>query len=155
MTDGPKCPECGAQLREGVTCEDYFYQMLFWENEFPENGEVHHLAVLCYHLQHPSRYSPEGLRYALGLLADFVERGRDPQEVRRRSRDSVDSGSRSWKITGRPGAQGAYPRPVRWKMTAADVVAGGAEQYRASVRAWARATLAAARAVEEPRAGPV
>ena len=53
MSDLERCPECGAVLHDGETCEAYFHQMLFWEAENPANGEVHHLAVLCYHLQHP------------------------------------------------------------------------------------------------------
>ncbi len=111
--------------------------MLFWENEHPPLGEVHHLAVLCYHLQHPSLYAPEGLEYAKDLLVDFLECGLSPQEVRRRSRDQVDSGKRSWKVKSRGNARGAYPHPVRWSLTAADVTAGGASQYVDRVRQWA------------------
>ena len=69
------CPACGANLPGGLTCEDCFHQMLFWENEESLLGEVHHLMVLCYHLQHPHLYSQEGLANAAGLLIDFVERG--------------------------------------------------------------------------------
>jgi hypothetical protein len=138
MSDTQLCPDCGAFWSEGVTCTDHFHHMLFWEAEFPLLGEVHHLMVLCYHLQHPALYSPEGLRFSRGLLEDFVARGISPAEIRQRDRDKVDSGKRNFKITGRPGAQGIYPQPVHWTMTAADVVAGGAEQYIDNVRAWAR-----------------
>jgi len=61
--------------------------MLYWENEVLANGEVHHLLVLCYHLQHPRLYSPAGLGYAIQLLRDFLVGGLSPQEVRRESRD--------------------------------------------------------------------
>jgi hypothetical protein len=111
--------------------------MLFWENEDPARGEVHHLMVLCYHLQHPSLYSAEGLRYARQLLADFVAGGLSPEEARRRNREAVDSGQRDWSITARPGDRGAYERPIVWAMTAGDVVAGGAEDYCKNVREWA------------------
>jgi hypothetical protein len=131
------CSECGARLAPGAACEEYFHQMLFWENEHSENGEVHHLAVLCYYLQHPSRYSPEGLAYASQLLAEFVENGAQPQDVRRERRDQVASGRRDWKVTARPGAVGAYAHAPRWTLTAADVIAAGSEHYRDSVRAWA------------------
>jgi hypothetical protein len=136
------CPECGAALEAGLTCQDHFHQMLFWEAENPENGEVHHLAVLCYHLQHPSLYSPEGLQEGMDLLVEFLERGSSPQEVRRTRRARVDSGRRSWKIRGAPGAQGAYDPPIRWTMTAADVVAAGEPNYRQSVQVWAESILA-------------
>ena len=143
------CPECGAPWPPGQACPDAFSQMLAWENEDPRNGAVHHLMVLCYHLQHPSLYSPDGLRYALGLLVDFTERGLSTEEVRRRSRTQVDSGRRAWKVTARPGEAGAYRRQPAWSMTAADILAGGMEQYLASVERWSRAVLADLRAAGE------
>ena len=135
-----KCLECGAAWEAGQTCEDRFHQMLFWEAENPAYGaEVHHLMVVCYHLQHPSLYSPAGLNEARRLLGEFVERGASPVEVRQRNRARVDSSRRDWKITGTATSHGAYGRPMPWPMTAADVVAGGAESYCDNVRAWARA----------------
>jgi hypothetical protein len=112
--------------------------MLFWESEHPGYGEVHHLMVLCYHLQHPSLYSPEGLKLGRHLLEEFVERGARPEDVRRRERGRVDSSRRAWKIKGTPAARGAYDPPMRWAMTAADVTAVGVEKYPDSARAWAR-----------------
>ena len=132
------CPECGANHIGDRTCQDDFHQMLFWENEEPARGTVHHLMVLCYHLQHPSLYSREGLAYARTLLADFVERGVSSQEARRRNQEAVNSGQRDWSITARPGNKGGYEQPVGWGMTAADVVAGGADQYVENVQRWAR-----------------
>src|SRR5688500_17798962 len=91
------CPECGA-LQDEQTCEQRFHSAtggLYWESEDPALGVVHHLMVLCYHLQHPSLYSPEGLRFGRQLLADFVEGGVSPQEVRGRERDRLDSGKRT------------------------------------------------------------
>lgn len=115
--------------------------MLYWENEEPARGEVHHLMVLCYHLQHPSLYSTEGLAVSRRLLADFVERGLNPAEVRLKHRNAVDSGQREWSITARSGNQGTYEKPITWTMTAADVVAGGADAYLFNVRGWAEATF--------------
>jgi hypothetical protein len=135
--DTQQCPDCGAVLPVGETCEQAFHQMLFWEAEDPPRGEVHHLMVLCYHLQHPGLYSPDGLREAIRLLAAFVEDGLNPQDVRRANRSLVDSGKRTWKIKGSPGSRGSYPNPVRWTMTAWDVVGGGPENYIENVRRWA------------------
>jgi hypothetical protein len=137
------CPDCGAMLRGHETCETHFHQMLFWESEFPDLGVVHHLMVLCYYLQHPRLYSPEGLNNALGLLVAFVERGASPAEVRESNGKIVDSGKRDWKVTARPDSFGVYAYPVQWPMTAADVTARGAEQYIDSVREWAAAALQA------------
>lgn len=141
MGDQPTCPDCNAFLSDHLTCQDHFHQLLFWENEVPEYGEVHHLTVLCYHLQHPSLYSPEGLQYARKLLADFLVRGLSPAEVRRQEKDHVDSGKRQIKFTSRPGSHGAYPILVHWTMTIGNVVAAGKDNYLASVRAWADSIL--------------
>lgn len=140
MTAQP-CPACGAALNPGTTCDAYFHQMLYWEAENPANWDVHHLTVLCYHLQHPHLYSREGLVESLRLLVAFVDEGVSPAEMRRRSRDRVDSGKRSWNITATTASVGAYQQPVAWTMTAADVVAAGETNYTASVRAWAWAIL--------------
>jgi hypothetical protein len=133
------CPECGAAWDAGQTCETYFHQMLFWEAEEPAYGaEVHHLMVLCYYLQHPSLYTPDGLNGARRLLVEFVERGTSPVEVRQRNRDRVDSGKRNWKIKATATLHGSYDQPMAWSLTVADVVAGGSDKYCANVRAWAK-----------------
>jgi hypothetical protein len=150
-TETQVCPECGAALEGGKTCQDDFHQMLFWEAERPEIGVVHHLMVLCYHLQHPSLYSPEGVETGKGLLVDFVVKGRSTVEVRQQNRAKVASGNRTWKITARPGLHGAYAHPVAWTMTAADVVAGGIDHYVDNVRMWAQSMYEALRAAGEIR----
>jgi hypothetical protein len=143
-TDTPaRCPDCGACWPEGATCQDRFHQMLAWEFENPPLGEVHHLMVLSYYLQHAGLYSPAGLAGAKGVLVDFLVSGVTPERVRQRDRAAVDSETRKYKITGTPAAQGAYSRPIQWPMTAAEVIGGGVESYRENVRAWARSILGA------------
>lgn len=132
------CPECGARWYDGKTCQDSFYQMLFWENEYPRYEEVHHLMVLCYHLQHPSLYSPEGLRAAIDLLDDFLGRGLTPQEVRKQRHASVDSHTRTWKIKGSPTSHGVYSSPIQWTIKAPQVIESGSDTYCDSIRAWAQ-----------------
>lgn len=143
------CSECGAALTAGTagsTCQDAFGQMLAWEYEDMEHrGQVHHLMVLCYHLQHPSLYAPDGLHSAQRLLLEFVEGGVTPQEVRQRDREKVDSGKRDWKIKARPGMVASYRNPIRWTMTSADVIARGPDAYITSVQEWARSVIAAMR----------
>jgi hypothetical protein len=133
----PVCPECGATLAPGQACRDYFDMMLFWENENP-SFDVHHLMVLSYYLQHPTLYSPEGLRQAVHLLGEFLEWGVTPEQVRKRERTRRDSGRKKWKIKGSPASFGSYPNPVHWQMTAVDVTAGGVEHYIEKVREWAK-----------------
>ncbi|MBA3868817.1 MAG: hypothetical protein H0X30_06660 [Anaerolineae bacterium] len=132
------CPECGATLPDGVTCETEFHQMLFWEGENPANWAVHHLTVLCYHLQHPHLYSSDGLAGGLQLLTTFVRDGISPAEVRRTSRDKVNSKNRNWKITARPDSKGAYAHPPTWTIRTVDVVVRGSDRYCDSVREWAQ-----------------
>lgn len=115
--------------------------MLYWENEDPANLAVHHLTVLCYHLQHPSLYSPEGLTVAKRLLVDFLERGLSPLEVRRLAGPAVDSGRRRFKIAATAARHGAYRRPVVWSMTVANVIEGGAGRCCENVRTWSRSIL--------------
>ncbi|MCC7446538.1 MAG: hypothetical protein IT324_03930 [Anaerolineae bacterium] len=141
-----RCPACGTAWTDGVTCQDYFYQMDYWELENAALYAVHHLMVLCYHLQHPHLYSREGLQFSTQLLVDFVERGVTPQNVRQQRRDALDSGKRTFKITARPDSVGVYPNPVHWTMTAADVVAGGADHYVDNVKAWAQSVFDALKA---------
>ncbi len=142
----PHCPECGADWTEGKTCTEAFHQMLFWEAEDPSLGAVHHLTVLCYHLQHPSLYSSETLNGAKQLLVDFMERGISPKTVRQRDRTKLDSSNRSWKIKGTSASHGAYLYPICWIMTASAVIAGGMENYCENVEAWAQSILRSLRA---------
>lgn len=133
------CPVCGAVWPGGADCREGFHQMLYWEAERPELGAMHHLMVLCYHLQHPALYSPDGLEEAKRLLIAFVREGASPAVVRRAAARAVDSGRRGHPITARPGAEGRYTHPAAWRITAADVIAGGIGQYATRVETWARA----------------
>ena len=49
----------------------------------------------------------------------------------------MDSGKRKWKIKATTERKASYDPPIDWPLTAADVVAGGAENYRENVRCWA------------------
>lgn len=134
------CPECGAEWTEGQDCTGYFHTMLGWEFEH-QLLDVHHLLVLCYHLQHPSLYSPAGLELAKQLLGKFVKEGVTPQAMRQEMRQAVDSGRRNFKIKGNAESPGAYAYPVAWTMTAADMVRGDVANYYANVQAWAESIL--------------
>lgn len=144
MDEQKRCPDCRADWSDGQTCTDHFHMMGYWELEH-QLYDVHHLMVLAYHLQHPHLYSPEGLKASLGLLAQFVEQGATTQEIRQQNRTVMDSGNRKFKITGTAAAYGQYAYLVAWTMTAADVTAGGIENFYTNVRAWAASILAALR----------
>jgi hypothetical protein len=147
METNQRCPACGAAWRDDLTCQDHFYQALSWESEYPDQTRaVHHLLVLCYHLQHPHLYSPQGLAGAWQLLGAFVDGQVTPQHMRRQQRGMVDSGKRAWKITGTPEARGAYAHPIHWPLTVEHVTAGGLDGYSERVQAWARSALEALKA---------
>lgn len=138
MSIPPKCPTCDADQTDGKTCEDHFHQMLFWENEYPHYTlPVHHLLVASYYIQHPHLYSPDGLRFSITLLKEFLT-GIDPQQKGREIRAGVQSETRSFKVTGTPESHGSYPVPVPWTMFARDVTAQPVEQYADAIWAWAR-----------------
>jgi hypothetical protein len=129
------CPECGADWRDDVTCRDHFDQMLVWEFEDPGGaGAVHHLTVLCFYIQHPSLYAPDGLAQAKQILKAFVEDGVTPAEMRKRLRNKVDSGKRDWKISG--GQPASHGRTIVWPLTIVDVA--GLDGYAERVQQWAR-----------------
>lgn len=132
------CPECGARHEDpNTTCNDDFNTLLGWETEDPDKWAVHHLSVLAYHLQHPTIYSPDGLDSAVKLLAEFIETKITPDEVRHREKDRLNSNRRRFKITATEDIRGSYKHPVKWKMTAADVVAAGPDDYVKNVKSWA------------------
>lgn len=135
----PICAVCGAALPDGTTCEDDFHQFLYWEFEHPDLGQVHHLMVLCYHIQHPHLYSEDGLRGAHELLRQFVATDISPHAIRQQIKEQVDSGNRQHTIRGTGTNQGRYPRTIPWTMHARDVVNGGYPHYIENVQTWAHA----------------
>jgi hypothetical protein len=138
MSSIQRCPECHTVWTDH-SCQDYFHQMLLWDFEYTGSDPgVHHLTVLCYYLQHPGLYSPEGLNGAMQLLNDFLLQGLSPQTVRQREKTKMDSGKRKYKIKASPASLSAYIHPVHWTITALDVVAGGVDAYGDNVQAWAQ-----------------
>ncbi len=96
----PTCPLCHASLPPNQSCQDLFHQCLALEFEHPSAfGAVHHLTVLCYYLQH-NLYSRKGWLEGRRLLERFVREGASPAEVRRQEAPHLQSGQRSWRVTG-------------------------------------------------------
>jgi hypothetical protein len=119
------------------------HQALARDFEDSGAGSVHHLTVLCYHLQYPSLYSPEGLRYATGLLVEFLEKMKTPEIVRRENHDTDQNSQRNRSITSSGSNKSTYGTPPMWNMTIRDVVVGGSGNYPEKVRAWAESILRA------------
>lgn len=133
------CAECGAVLPEGKMCRDYFEEMITWDFEdFLGAGQVHHLTVLCYNLQHPHVYSKRGLEDAKDFLHEFVEKNVSFEEHDKRNRERLGSDVRDWKITGSDEDHGSYDEMPQWTIHASEVALRGKEGYPERVRAWAQ-----------------
>lgn len=140
-----KCPDCGAEVSPEMTCQDRFNLCLALEFEQPAFGEVHHLTVVCYMLQH-NRYSGQGWAEAVRLLAGFVEGRLMPSEVVRRAKSAPDHRDRTGSIT--QGEKKPHFRDVEWTRTIADIRLGNADTYCEDVRFWATSVLRDIRAQE-------
>ncbi len=133
------CPECGAVLTEGKTCRDYLDTMIMWDfQDFLGVGQIHHLTVLCYGLQHPATYSQKGLEDAKDFLREFVHEKNSFEEHDKRNRERLSSNVRDWKIIGTPEDHGSYAAMPHWTIRTPDVAMPGLEGYPERVIAWAQ-----------------
>lgn len=138
MTD--TCPDCGAVLPEGETCQDIFGRFLVLEFQDVEYGAVHFLTVACFYIQH-GRYSDAGLTWIEDKLRAYLIDGVSPGDIRRQANKDADQSVRRWKVNRQP-EEAPLPK-IPWSMTIADVDARyqDAVSYRQLVTDWARVTL--------------
>jgi len=67
------CPECGAPLAPGESCQEFFERLLFEEYaDMERNGPVHPQMVASFMLTH-DRYSDEARPQAIALLRIALE----------------------------------------------------------------------------------
>ena len=135
-----RCPECGAVLSEGSTCQTIFEEFLSIEYTDPEYGQVHFLTVACFMIQH-GRYSDESLAGMQSLLRAYLDEELTPQQLRERATKGMNHATRPRKITRQADAP---PLPkVAWSLTIADVAQSmqTPEEYCQQVKQWAHATL--------------
>ncbi len=130
------CPECGASE---TSCQTRFDEFLALEFTNADYGNVHHLTVAAYMLQHSSKLTREGWLHERELLREFLVENKSPAFIRKQNRDLVDSGKRTFKIKSRDG------KPVinktSWAKTILDVRTENAEVYCSDMAAWARSVL--------------
>jgi len=134
------CPDCGAVIKDDLTCRSIFDEFLVREFTDPEYGVVHLLTVACYMIQH-GQYSDDALIWMEQRLRDYLEKGLSSEQIRRRAMKETDQGKRDWIVTRRPGDP--PQRQIAWSMTIVDVAlrVKDAESYRESVKEWAHITL--------------
>ena len=139
-----KCEECGAPLPPGESCRDYLNQMIVWDfDDFTGVGQIHHLTVISYNLQHPSLYSRKGLEYAKTSLLEFSKNPTAYTKHGMHDLKTLSSDVRDWKITGTAADHGNYEEKPVWTMRASDVVAGGLGNYVENVKRWSSSIIEA------------
>jgi predicted nucleic acid-binding Zn ribbon protein len=134
------CPECGAALPEGSTCETIHHELLNFEYTHAIPHSTHFMMVTCYLVQH-GRYSDEGLIWAQSMLRAHLDEQMTEQQLQRLLTQKEKGTPRTWKYNR---AADARPLPkIAWEMTIVDVAqhAQDAATYRQRVRQWAGCTL--------------
>lgn len=127
--DEPACPECGAPQVDGLNCWWQMGAICGWEADDPALQAVHFHTVATFNLQHPAQFLPEVLAGLQALHHDVLTQGLPPKEMRRRMGQPA-------KVL-RPPEQ-RTPVARAWRMTVADVYAGGRREGAAErVKAWA------------------
>lgn len=134
-----KCPECGAALQPGESCQAFFESLLFEEHANPEhNYAAHHWMVLSFMLTH-DRYSDEARPQAIALLRVALEDNPPAHYLRRMAKQffTLDAPREASILRGndRP------PRPIDWPITVRDVALHPEDDYPTRVNRWARSVL--------------
>ncbi|HMM27877.1 MAG TPA: DUF5946 family protein [Aggregatilineaceae bacterium] len=140
------CPECGAPLAPGESCQEFFERLLFEEYaDMERNGPVHPQMVASFMLTH-DRYSDEARPQAIALLRIALEDQPPPQHLRRVAAQlfGLDTPHKAPILRGdRP------PRAIAWPITVRDVALRPDEEYPARINRWARSVLDTLAAQEE------
>ena len=141
------CPECGAPETADDNCTDRFYRFLAIEMNDPEYGAVHHLTVVAYMLQHPSRLSSRGWQAMWDVLSQALDQELSPQALRARMREEAANQRRTWSLVKGPRLR--VPPGFTWTSTILSVDDSTPAQYRRDIERWARQALADAAALED------
>lgn len=134
------CPECGAQMEAGTTCQSIFDSFLALEFSDPAYGEVHFATVACFMIQH-EHYSDAALAWIQPKLRAYIEDDLPASKIRQSAAGETNNAARGWKVLRQ-----AQDRPlpkIAWQVTIADVAehAADAAGYCEWVRRWGLATL--------------
>lgn len=134
-----RCPECGAQLQPGETCQTFFESLLFEEYADPErNYAGHFLMVASFMLTH-DRYSDEARPQAITLLRIALEEDPPVQHLRRLAKQLFElDRPRSEPILR---GEDRPSRAIAWPITVRDVALHPDEDYPQRVNRWARSVL--------------
>lgn len=133
-----RCPECGAELQPGESCQAFFESLLFEEYaDMAHNGPVHPQMVASFMLTH-DRYADEARPQAIALLRVALEDQPPPQHLRRVAQELFGlAAPRKGSILRGERA----PRAIDWPITVRDVALRPDEDYPTRINRWARAVL--------------
>jgi hypothetical protein len=128
------CIECGALLRDGISCWDQFGALLSREADDPELLAEHYLTVATYNLQHPAQFTKGALADLRAAFIEHLDHGLPVTKIRRR----MGKAFKGQRPVLRPEGE-RRPRPRVWSMTISDVyVPETLEGSAARVREWAQ-----------------
>ena len=136
VTSNPStiCPECGSPSADNLTCWDMLGIICSWEWSDSELQKEHFLTVASYNLQHPAQFEEKALSQLRTALAEYLDHGVSPSELRRRASTAFE-GSRKVlkKETDR------ITHLTQWPMTISAVYAeGNARGAAERVRDWGK-----------------
>lgn len=138
VIESKTCPECGAALTSGRSCQDSFDALLAKEYRYTKYGAVHHISVPAYMLQHPSRLSRRGWLEMRRLLSSFIKQDKSPDEVRKTSQKSVQNNQRNFSFTKGESIKLGH---MNWTQTISDIRMEEASTYCEDVLEWATQIL--------------
>jgi hypothetical protein len=131
------CPKCGAPLTSEDGCTQRFHHFLALEMTDPEYGEVHHLTVAAYMLQHLGQLSCPGWQAMRHLLEQFLsDENFTPALARARNRMLVENRNRSWSFV--IGERLVIPAGFVWSRSILSVDYSTPARYRKDIEEWAR-----------------
>jgi hypothetical protein len=148
-----KCPQCSGEFPPDEQCRDRFDLCMAMEFENPTTyGAVHHLTVACYMFQH-NAYSRDAWLEVRKMIAQFIQGGITPAEMRKQNRSRFSSRHRTWRVT--KGANLSEFDAIVWSRTIADVRLDNPATYCADVELWAISVLADTQTlIQELKVGP-
>src|SRR5262245_5473515 len=117
-----KCPECGAGIVAGGSCQENFHDLLALESQLPNGPDLlaHFYAVSSYNLQHPAsmRLTADALEGLRATVADVLDGKIMLEQARRRA-------SRGARASGRVTRRGHDPivawGVASWPITVKDI----------------------------------
>jgi Family of unknown function (DUF5946) len=149
-----KCVECGADPPGEETCLDRFHALLASDyGGVPEAARMHGLAVLTYHLQHPSRTRPWYQAAGYEAMRQIFTQDRDWLEVLRAL--NREESAAQWK--SRFAAEvppEVVTNPVPGEVTIADIDPAAPPGHTERVLAWARSVARHRVLVDDSAAHP-